>query len=154
GAPGRYRFAHALIRETLDEELSTTRRIRFHREVGEALERLWGADVEAHLTELAHHFHQAAPGGDAAKAADDAARAGSRAHALIACEEAARHYAQALQALEMQHPVDEAQRYELLLEVGAAENAAGDFPAARDTFARAAGIARSLRAPDKLARAA
>jgi predicted ATPase len=60
GAPGRYRFMHALIRETLYEELPTTRRIRFHREVGEALERLWGADVEAHLTELAHRFHQAA----------------------------------------------------------------------------------------------
>ncbi|MEO8457000.1 MAG: protein kinase, partial [Chloroflexota bacterium] len=35
-----YWFSHALIRETLYEELSTTRRIRLHRQIGEALEEL------------------------------------------------------------------------------------------------------------------
>jgi len=39
---GRYRFSHALIRETLYDELSTTRRVRLHRQVGEALEGLYG----------------------------------------------------------------------------------------------------------------
>src|SRR5439155_736557 len=36
----QYWFSHALIRETLYEELSTTRRVRLHRQIGEALEEL------------------------------------------------------------------------------------------------------------------
>src|SRR5205823_1377697 len=31
GAMGRYRFAHALVRRTLYDELSSTRRVRLHR---------------------------------------------------------------------------------------------------------------------------
>ena len=38
GAPGRYSFSHALIRETLYEGMSAPRRARIHRRVGEALE--------------------------------------------------------------------------------------------------------------------
>ena len=41
-----YSFAHALIRETLYEELSTARRVRLHRQIGEVLE----SDVDAHLS--------------------------------------------------------------------------------------------------------
>jgi predicted ATPase len=40
--PGRYRFTHALMQETLLAELSTTRRVRLHGQVGEALEKRWG----------------------------------------------------------------------------------------------------------------
>ena len=36
--PGRMTFSHALVRTTLVEELSTTRRVRLHRNIGEALE--------------------------------------------------------------------------------------------------------------------
>ena len=39
---GRYRFTHALMQETLLGELSTTRRVRLHGQVGEALEKRWG----------------------------------------------------------------------------------------------------------------
>ena len=38
GDPGRYSFAHALIRETLYEGMSSARRARVHRRVGVALE--------------------------------------------------------------------------------------------------------------------
>jgi class 3 adenylate cyclase/DNA polymerase III delta prime subunit len=57
----RYRFAHVLVRTTLYEELSATRRRRLHRRVGEALEKLRPDDVVA----LAHHFSQAGPDTDA-----------------------------------------------------------------------------------------
>ena len=53
----RYRFAHGLVRTTLIEELSATRRRRLHWRVGEALEKLRPDDVVA----LAHHFGQAGP---------------------------------------------------------------------------------------------
>ena len=38
---GRYQFAHALIQETLVQELSTTRRARLHASVGQALDELY-----------------------------------------------------------------------------------------------------------------
>lgn len=65
---GRYTFSHALIRETLYEDLPATRRARLHRQVGAALEAFYGSDVEAHLAELAHHFLQAVPAGAVTKA--------------------------------------------------------------------------------------
>src|SRR6185369_9702362 len=42
---GQYSFAHGLIRETLYEDLEPAARLALHREVGEAVERLAGADV-------------------------------------------------------------------------------------------------------------
>ncbi len=39
-SPGRYRFAHALIGHTLDQDLGATRRARLHRKVAAALEDL------------------------------------------------------------------------------------------------------------------
>jgi class 3 adenylate cyclase len=57
----RYRFAHVLVRATLLEGLSATRRRRLHRRVGETLEKLRPDDVVA----LAYHFSQADPDGEA-----------------------------------------------------------------------------------------
>ena len=101
GSRGRLRFAHALIRETLYEGLTTPRRVQLHRSIGEALEAFYGQDAEPHLAELAHHFFEATPGGDARKALEYAKRAGERAVRLLAYEEAARLYGLALQALEL-----------------------------------------------------
>ena len=56
----RYRFAHVLVRATLLEELSATRRRRLHWRVGEATEKLRPDDVVA----LAYHFSQAGPDGE------------------------------------------------------------------------------------------
>ncbi len=61
-APGqmdRYQFSHALIQHTLYEELSTSRKIRLHERIGEALEELYGGLAEEHSAELAHHFNEA-----------------------------------------------------------------------------------------------
>ena len=55
GAPGRLRFAHALIRDTLYDGLTAARRVRLHRRAVEVLEPLYGADPSPHLAELAHH---------------------------------------------------------------------------------------------------
>jgi DNA-binding NarL/FixJ family response regulator len=154
GAAGRYRFVHALIRETLYTELPAMRRMRLHRQVGEALERLYRGNAEPHLAELAHHFLEASPGGEATKAVEYARQAAERARAQLAYEEAVRHYALALEALELEDSVDAAQRYDLLMELGTAQHAATDFHGIRDTYERAAAVARQLGWPEHLARAA
>ena len=94
---GRFRFSHALIRETLYEDISSVRRQLLHRNVGETLERLCAGNLERHVSELAHHFCQAAPAGVAEKAIDYAVRAGRRAMRLLAYEEAVRDFELALQ---------------------------------------------------------
>ena len=79
GAPGRYTFAHALIRETLYASLSGPRRVRLHRRIGAILEQLHADDPEPPLGELAYHFVAAAEPGAAAKAVDySAGRRGGR----------------------------------------------------------------------------
>ena len=59
GTMDRYQFSHALIQETLAQELSTTRRVRLHARIAEGLEELYGEDAETHAAELAHHFVEA-----------------------------------------------------------------------------------------------
>jgi hypothetical protein len=153
-AVGRYGFSHALIRETLYEEIPSLRRVRLHRRVGETLEALHAARLDQHLSELAHHFAAAAPAGDAGKAVTYAARAAARAAEQLAFEDAAAHYRRALQTLDLTGDADEAQRADLLLALGEAETGAGETAAARATFLRAADIARRRRLPERLARAA
>jgi class 3 adenylate cyclase len=151
---GRYTFTHALIRETLYEELTTTRRVRLHRQVAETLERLYAQHPKPYLAELAYHFLEAAQGGEVEKAIDYARRAGARAAELLAYEEAAGHYERALQALDMKKGSDDFERCDLLLALGGAQTGASEIAAARETFLRAADIARQTGMPDRLATAA
>ncbi|MBI1886376.1 MAG: protein kinase, partial [Chloroflexi bacterium] len=153
-AVGRYTFTHALIRETLYEELTTTRRVRLHRQVGAVLEELYAKNPDPYLAELAYHFCEGAQGGDVDKAVDYARRAGERAMSLLAYEEAVGHYELALQALELKEPPDEWRRCELLLALGDAQWRAGDTDGSRETFQRAAEVARKLGSARHLARAA
>jgi class 3 adenylate cyclase/tetratricopeptide (TPR) repeat protein len=154
GNPGRYRFVHALIRETLYQNLSAVRRLRLHRRVGESLEDLYSRDPEPYLAELAYHFAEAAPGGDTTKAVDYAVRAAQRAARLLAYEEAAVHYTRALRVLEARNTVDEWERCDLLLRLGEMQGRAGESDAAGETFRQAAELARRLNWPEGLAIAA
>jgi predicted ATPase len=65
GRAGRYRFTHALIRETIYEEVRPSQSVALHRRLGEVLEARFQAagEAESHLPELAHHFSPAAAGG-------------------------------------------------------------------------------------------
>jgi tetratricopeptide (TPR) repeat protein len=151
GASGRLRFAHILIRDTLYDDLTTARRVRFHRLVVGALEGLYGDDPGPHLAELAHHAIAAS---EFEKALLCAQRAAERALELLAYEEAERLNRVALEALDLARPNDELTRCELLLALAEAQIRAGDTPAAKEGFAAAAAIARRLRLANHLARAA
>ncbi|HEY1537805.1 MAG TPA: AAA family ATPase [Solirubrobacteraceae bacterium] len=153
-AIGAYAFSHGLIRETLYDDIGPQRRSTLHRHVGIALEELYAADPEPHVSELAHHFFVASTAGELAKAIDYSLRAGRRAMSLVAYEEASLHYQRALQAYALQERADVPGRCELLLALGSAQSRAGNARSARDTFLSAAGLARRLEAPELLARAA
>jgi predicted ATPase len=93
GQPGRFRFAHDLIRQTFYGDLGATRRMELHRRTAEALEDLYGRDAAPHLAELAHHFFEAAAGGGATEpAVDYARRAGDQAADSLAYEDAVQLY--------------------------------------------------------------
>lgn len=154
GAPGRFRFGHSPIREVPYDELAATRRTRLHGRVDEALEAIHAAELEPRLAELAHHFLLAAPAGTAAKAVDYSTRAAERAVAELAYEEAARLYQMAVMAHELEPGADALVRCELLLGLGAAQASSNDMVSAKDTFVRAAGVARGAGMAEQLARAA
>jgi DNA-binding SARP family transcriptional activator len=154
GQVGRMRFAHALIRDAAYHGLARSRRIQLHRQVGEALETLYSSELDSHLAELAHHFFEAATAGDRSKAVEYARRAGSRAAALLAYEEAVRLYRMALDVLGPNGAASARPRCELLLALADAQGRAGDAPEAKSTFLRAADLARSTGLPEMLARAA
>src|SRR5262245_829264 len=153
-AIGRYRFAHALIRETLYEELRTLERVRRHLRVGEVLEALYARNPEPHLAKLAHHFLEALPGGDIAKAVDYATRAGDRANAQLGYEDAAIHYERALQALELEEQPDERRRCELLLKLGEAQWSAGGLEKPMESTREASRVAERLGDSELFGRAA
>src|SRR5919108_4145703 len=154
GGIGRMRFAHALIRDGAYHGISRSRRVQLHRQVGEALEVLYSSDLDPHLAELAHHFFEAAAGGDGREAGDYARRGGDRAASQLAYEEAVRLYGMALEALGPNGATTAQSRCELLLALGDAQGRAGDDPGAKSTHLRAAELARSAGLPEMLARAA
>ena len=151
---GGLRFSHALIRDSLYGDLARKERLRLHRRAAEALEVVYGHELEPHLAELAHHFLEAAPSGELDKAIAYARQAAEHAAGMLAYEEAARLYEMALDAVALHAPDDEAMRCELLLGLGDAQARGGDPASWKDTFAQAAKAARTLDAPEELARAA
>ncbi len=135
----RYRFGHALLRATLLEELTTSRRVRTHRRIAEAIESLRGDDP-ATVSELAYHYGEAAAAGAASKAVDYAARAGDLARASSAADEAIRWYELALEHVEL---VDDPGPLEidLLIRLGSTQWIAGAGDPA-GTLRRGAEMAR------------
>ena len=143
--PGRYRFAHALIREALLAGLTSTRRALLHRRTAEVLERL----PEPRLPEIARHLLDALPLAGADTAARAALRAAEQATRRLAYEDAA-----ALLDRAAAGDLDDELRAEVQLALGDARLRTGDAAAAERCFAEAAAAARRLGEAELLARAA
>ncbi|MBQ12675.1 MAG: hypothetical protein CMJ45_14140, partial [Planctomyces sp.] len=99
---GLHRFSHALIQQTLFEELSATRRARLHARIGDALEESYGVEAEKHAGELAFHFAEAEAISGSKNLVRYALLAGEQALATHAYEEALVHFQRALSAKESQ----------------------------------------------------
>ncbi|HEX2173772.1 MAG TPA: LuxR C-terminal-related transcriptional regulator, partial [Dehalococcoidia bacterium] len=155
GAAGRFRFVHALVREAIYEEQTSTRRARLHRRIGDALETQGPATSQARLAALAHHCFQAVPTGDTLdRAIAYAQQAGDGALKLLAYEEAADLYDRAERALDLLAAPDDRRRLDLLLALRRARARAGDAAGAQAAARRAAEVARGLGTADALAAAA
>ncbi|HEY8743811.1 MAG TPA: AAA family ATPase [Chloroflexota bacterium] len=114
GRSETYDFVHALIRRTLYDELSASRRVRLHRQIAEALERVYmgasggeggsgdtgtadafqgepagpaGARVATVVDDLAYHYHESAAIAGAERGVRYALLAAERAEARAAWEQ-------------------------------------------------------------------
>ena len=154
GVPGRYAFVHALVRQTLYEELTDTRRVRLHRRVGDALAAIHRDDTDAALPALAHHFLAGASPGQTAKATEHALRAAQRALDHAAHEDAAVYLERGLAVLEAFDARNLEARCDLLLGLARTRAQALDHPALRETSLQAAELARAVGSAERLARAA
>ena len=121
GSAELYQFTHALIQETLASKLSSSRRVRLHARIGEALEDLYGPDTDAHAAELVHHFSQSAAAHRPGKVVYYSLLAGHQALAAYAYEEALSVFERGLGAKDEQ-PMDN-QAAELLFGLGRAQEA-------------------------------
>lgn len=124
--PGRYRFAHALARQSVLDRISVTERAKAHAAIAEALEAR-AHDSPEIVARLAHHYSQAAPLGYEVAAATYLRRAAEFASRGLAYEDAAVGYERAASLASEGHD-------ELLLLAARCRAEAGDFKAARETY--------------------
>jgi tetratricopeptide (TPR) repeat protein len=140
----RYRFSHALIKETLYDEISPAHRPRHHARVGDVLERLHLSGAETNVSLLAHHYARAARSGRAAQAVAWAMRAAETAESLLAYEEAAGFYQMALDALRHDESADEKLRCRLLVAAARATSKSGHVTETIELARRGAECARRI----------
>jgi tetratricopeptide (TPR) repeat protein len=145
-----YGFHHGLIQATLYDAIPRGRRLALHDAVARALEQDPAVVAGEGLAEIAHHYLEAAPAHDPARAIDYARRAGDRAMATFAYDQAVAMYRGALGVTGLTEP----QRAELLQALGEAQMRVGDTDAARQTLLRAADAARVRDDPVAFAHAA
>ncbi len=95
-----YQFTHALIRETIYEDLSTADRWRLHGSAADALVSVHSSHLDHALTRIAYHYHEAAGLGTTDNAVVFALRAADNAVRVCAYEDALLHYDHVIETLE------------------------------------------------------
>jgi class 3 adenylate cyclase/DNA-binding CsgD family transcriptional regulator len=142
---GAFRFAHALVQRSVEDDLPASERRRRHLQVGEALV----SRAAPPLDQVAHHFLAAVPLAPAAVAATYARRAARDSLAAVA-------YEHAVSLLEAALPLagNGEERADLLLDLAEARMKAGDTAGSVEAAGQAAGLARRRGDGDRLVRAA
>jgi DNA-binding SARP family transcriptional activator len=144
--PGRMRFAHVLVRDTLYHGLSRLRRSRLHARAAEAIERHSPGEVGA----LAYHYAEA--GTDPVKAARNCCLAAEQAEQRFAYHEAARLWEQAITCLDLAGDAPARDRLALVLCLVGALAQNGQLARARSYRQDAVRAALPLDDPALLAR--
>ena len=153
-SPGRVRFEHVLVRDTLYGDLTRLRRVRMHSRFAEALRTLRPGDLDA----LAYHYGRSMTPGTAPLVVEYAIKAADLAARRYAHDAEAALLQQALVAFGLMsaHSSDAdltGQEVDLLGRLVAAQVRAGRIPDARQTRQRAVAIAERAGRPDLAAAA-
>ncbi len=149
--PALLRFSHVLVRDVVHAELPAARRAELHLIVAEELLGRRAGSADAPLDQLVHHLFAAAPVAGVDRAIEWARRAAAQAMGRLAFADAVGMVNRALAALP---PGRDPDRFELLLELAAAQIGAGQVDAGQETCLRAVALARRVGDADGLARAA
>ncbi|MCX6401904.1 MAG: BTAD domain-containing putative transcriptional regulator [Propionibacteriales bacterium] len=145
--PGRFTFAHALIRHALYERLSPSQRVEIHRAVAETLEEHdWGTAAQRAL-----HHYEAAASGSARKAVDSGIRAAREALRSLAFEDAVEVLRRTLRLATARGKVRD--RLDLLIELGEALWWAGETAESDAVCTQALELARQEGDVELFARA-
>ncbi|AGW95673.1 hypothetical protein N234_37045 [Ralstonia pickettii DTP0602] len=140
-----YSFKHALTQEVTYGSLLSERRRALHERTAQAIEALFGTQIEEHCSELAYHFSRS---GNAPKAVEYLHCAGRQAVQRSANAEAVTHLTTALALLKTLPDGPERTRQELALQItlGPAWMVAKGFaaPEVEATYTRALTLCRQL----------
>ena len=112
-----YSFTHALIRQTLYDELNLSRRQQLHLRAAEAIEAAHRRHLQPHLAALSAHYRLAGAMADPEKVIEFLERAGDAAAAVFAWEDARDRWQTALEVME-RHGIEPARRAKLLERLG------------------------------------
>ena len=147
-----YRFGHAVVRQTLYDELSLPRRQRLHFRAAEGIEAVYARNLTPQLPALALHYREAggaAP--DPTRAVEYSVRAGEAAQAVFAYEDAVRQWEMAVELME-EAAVDQAARAGLLARLGDLKYVTGlDYPGSNGCLQRALRLYEDLGQPERVA---
>ncbi len=135
GRPDRYAFLHDAARDAILDGVSPNRLVRLHHMRAEGLERPERRPTASPAV-LVHHCAAAAPVGRSPEAMRHARRAGEEALGMLAYEEAAGYFGQALAFVGLSG--DSANRVDLLTLLGDAYQRAGEASRARHSYLQAA----------------
>jgi class 3 adenylate cyclase len=149
---GQYAFSHALVRSALYDELRPTRRAYMHERVADAIGVVFAGQIDAHLGELAYHYARSVGTGNADRATEFACRAGERALAQLAHDDAVTWFEQARELVDL-GGADRRHLPRVLVGLGTAEKYAGR-PTFRETLLDAAAEAEKQGDRDLLVQAA
>lgn len=144
----RYAFVHELIRQTLEEELSTPRRQRQHLRIATAIEATQGDEATERAAELAHHLYEAGPAADVVQTLRYAILAGREALDATAFDEANRLFERAA-SLDGGPPPSV--RRQILIGHGAALRGLGRWREAGDRWREALALCDSETESDVIA---
>jgi class 3 adenylate cyclase len=150
GAPIRYRFSHALVQQTLLDEIPTARRLRLHKAVADAIETLRVETLDRYRAALARHWYEA--GTEPARALAASVAAADQALQQFADREALEFL---MQAADLFDDADASitDRIDVMTMTGEAERRIGD-PSHREILLEAGRLAESIGDGARMAKAA
>ncbi|MEY2553499.1 MAG: hypothetical protein QOC57_1359, partial [Ilumatobacteraceae bacterium] len=145
-----YQFSHALVRDTVEQVMSSSIRSRLHLRIAQALEQVYESDPRSVYAELAYHFSAAAAVGGTEHAVRYGRLAAEQARSTGAYDEATAQFETVLALL----PAESVEAVEVLIDLGLVEMRRGQSFTAQETYRRAFEVARREAWADAAARAA